>query len=755
MKVLFAVSNEEISENIVKKYQREYKEIISYKNVYYFNAILKELQKDKTYDRIVISEDLENFTSNQYDQIDKFIFEKLDSISDEASNYQGDNIPIILICADRRTKSEQMLIKLFGISIYDALLGPDRNIDELCKLINKPRSKKEAKIYYKIDSEDVNYKPENENDVSEVEIQNILAHYKRLGKNEEKYLESFDNIASQYNDVQLRIICKFLPLNVRAVLEEKSPKYQKVMSFNSKVTDKLRKGKHNEEANGTSEKLLKTVNTKETLLSKPVVIPNAVNLQNTKKLTKPKPVEEKKEEEDPLKQIEREINTYVKNENGFVQTQQTKTTKQEENLRIAETEEKTEEVESKPAPKRGRGRPRKNPLPEEDAPKKKRGRPKKNTEDENQLQIQDEEDLIMPGIEETTKQEENLVMPGLEEEQEENIIMPGLEEKAEELGMKETIEPKENEIRPINTIGQISKTEQTINTEIDISSLLTGNKKLACFVGTSKNGTSFIVNNVAQILSTHGISTAILDLTQNRNSYYVYTNNIEDLRNTAIYCFQNLINGNPKGIQANKNLTVYTSLPDDNEIIENAGEILQTLVKNYSVVLIDCDFKTPLSYFSYAQEIYLVQSMDVLTIQPLTSFLNELRSKNILDEKKLRIILNKVEKLKKASEKVIIGGMSSYNDPAMTYMVELFDKNLIKYISIPFDEQVYVKYLDGLIDCEISLKGYPKNIIQILTELANMIYKNTAGTTSYRPPTVNGNGFSPSINSTLEQMRKY
>ena len=46
MKVLFAVSNEEISENIVKKkYQREYKEIISYKNVYYFNAILKELQK--------------------------------------------------------------------------------------------------------------------------------------------------------------------------------------------------------------------------------------------------------------------------------------------------------------------------------------------------------------------------------------------------------------------------------------------------------------------------------------------------------------------------------------------------------------------------------------------------------------------------------------------------------------------------------------------------------------------------------------
>ena len=59
MKVLFAVNNDDISEAIIKKYQKEYKEILSYKNVYYFNAILKELQKDKGYDRVVISEDLE------------------------------------------------------------------------------------------------------------------------------------------------------------------------------------------------------------------------------------------------------------------------------------------------------------------------------------------------------------------------------------------------------------------------------------------------------------------------------------------------------------------------------------------------------------------------------------------------------------------------------------------------------------------------------------------------------------------------
>ena len=45
MKVLFAVGNEKISEAIIKEYQKNYSEEIISKNVYYFNAIQKELQK--------------------------------------------------------------------------------------------------------------------------------------------------------------------------------------------------------------------------------------------------------------------------------------------------------------------------------------------------------------------------------------------------------------------------------------------------------------------------------------------------------------------------------------------------------------------------------------------------------------------------------------------------------------------------------------------------------------------------------------
>ena len=766
MKILFAVSNEEISESIVKRYQKEYKQIISYKNVYYFNAILKELQKDKSYDRIVISEELEAFTHTQYDQIDKFIFEKLDGISDEASNTRGNDIPIILICSDRRVKSEEMLVKLFGIGIYNAVLGTDRSVEEVCKLINRPRSKKEAKNYYQIDSENVSYQSENENDVSEIEIQNILAHYKRLGKNEDKYLESFDNIAAQYNDTQLRIISKFLPLNVRAVLEERSPKYQQIMSFNNSVSDKIRtKEGEKQESNGPTETLL-NLGKKEVVMSRPVVIPSSVNMTGGKKLSRQKsptqvqmPIPEKEEKE--------EVNIEP---DAF------------EEIETVSTPE-PEEVVEKPV-KRGRGRPRKNPVPEAKTEtttatpvKRGRGRPRKNPIPVVQVEEQEKEQEKEP-------EEEMTVLPGLETEQSTNItqepeemILPGISEEVnsyeQNTQSNDTFERTDTsdifsnysnynheENTPIsNSYSPVRETptiDRTIETEkVDLSPLLTPDKKIVTFVGTGKNGTSFIVNNLAELLSTSGVNVAILDTTKNRNSYYIYTKNEEQLREIATNSIQGLTTGIARGIEVNKNLTVYTSLPDDSEDIVHADRILETLLKNHSLILIDTDFNTPLRYFEQSQETYLVQTLDVLTIQPLTAFLRELKAKNILDEKKLRIVLNKTVKIKGITDKTIIGGMAFYNDPSMSFMTELFDRNMIKYVSIPFEEETYTKYLEGVIECNISLKGYSKVFMQTLKELGNMVYQ--PGTGAYTPPTAKGyatrSTFSPNMNATLNQMK--
>ena len=49
MKVLFAVSNENITTSVISKYQQKYKEIVTSKNVYYFNAIKLQKVLEKIY----------------------------------------------------------------------------------------------------------------------------------------------------------------------------------------------------------------------------------------------------------------------------------------------------------------------------------------------------------------------------------------------------------------------------------------------------------------------------------------------------------------------------------------------------------------------------------------------------------------------------------------------------------------------------------------------------------------------------------
>ncbi len=230
MKILFAVSNENVSNKIVDSYKNKYGETVSFKNVFYFNAIIREIQKDKTYDRIVVSEDLEPFSNNNYDIIDKFIIERLQEISYEAKNAQNHKIDIIVICTDRRTKSSFVLAKMFEYQIYNALVGSDRRIDNVCDLIQNPRTQQEAEEYYKIEMAS-NSMSSIVDDVSEQEVQNILIHYKKLGKNEDRYTDSFNNIAAQYTDKQLKIIIKCLPINVRAVLEAECPKYQELVTY--------------------------------------------------------------------------------------------------------------------------------------------------------------------------------------------------------------------------------------------------------------------------------------------------------------------------------------------------------------------------------------------------------------------------------------------------------------------------------------------------------------------------------------------
>lgn len=903
MRVLFAVNNEKISEAITKKYQSMYKEIISGKNVYFFNAIIKELQKDKSYDRIVIGEDLEPYANNNYEVIDNFLYDKLDSISDEASNSREGDIPIILIATDRRERRDSLLAKLFSMGIYNVLIGQDRRIDNVCKLINMPRTKKEAKVYYGIDGEEVEYTDSNMDTVKEEEIQHILNHYKKLGKNEDLYVKSFEEIAEQYTDTQLKLITKYLPLNVRAVLEERCPKYQQVMigSVKNQVT-KGRTGKKittkNIESKNVNKIELIDKELQKAKLTKPVVIPSAINMQNVKKAytTKQDTTQEVLnstnstmhdiEQNNVMPRIEQSDDAFsslfdeepenvqpnIQNnpvpkyiepkpiEQEYVQPITLQQGDNNLNLQqfgketntMPENEESNQTEPVQPV-KKGRGRPRKEKTPEEIAMeeakvKKGRGRPKKIVEPEEKVgneavtlpepeedddinlfdlnnqvssnvQEQNSDDVMLPGFEDETpapkfeqpvenkpvdffkrdfnndlfENNEMPQLPGMESFNNNKIVEPQEENKPEEKNEYEenggylggdlqqnntqnltnsemnnysnSFEyfNKNNQIQGSNAINTVANNTQNENTAT--SNLVTSDCKIVSFVGTSKNGTSFLVNNLAVLLSNKGIKTAILDLTKNKNAYYIYTLNEDALREKSFRCIDGLRSGVADGIQVSKNLTVYTTLPGENPSIDDYENILDTLSKNYSLVLLDCDFDTNFNYFAESHEIYLVQTYDILTIQPLTAFLNELKYKNILNPNKLRIVINKTLKLRKLTDKMVIGGISCYNDPASTYINTLFDKDNVKYTTIPFEDQTYGRYLERLVDCEISLNGYSKIFLDALQRLGDMVYPLIANEKNKTKPTKNYNdyskknvkntnySFNSNMNATLNKMR--
>ena len=728
MKVLFAVSSEKISDTIVKRYQKEYREILSYKNVFYFNAILKELQKDKTYDRVVISEDLEQFSNTNYDQIDKKIFDRLDNISDEAEDINGTDTPIILICSDRHTKGSSFLVKIFGIGIYNALLGGDRKIQDICRLINKPRMKKEAKQYYRIDADDVNYSKQSDKEVDENQIINITNYFKRLGKNTSKYAESFEKIANDqgYTQEQLKIIVNCLPANVRKVLAKESLTYQKLMNITTSGDADQMSNEELEQNTGIKVDLL---NNLESSVSGPIVIPSSVKTSKNKKIPSAGKVDSGETLDIPnIENKGTKVKKVVKDskEESLLKKKKKKHPVDEDDDLDLEFDPIVEE----PTKLKKKKKKKVHSDVESDGPissgkkKKKKKKKKHHVEDDdedlvssiNDLdEFDDDEDMEIPGHSsrksyDDDDDDDDIDLPGMDN-------LDDLDEEASLINFDESEDDEDGDDGRAKSLK--SKVDYSMS---NLNSLLTKDKKIVTFVGTTKNGTSFLVNNLATLFSSLGINTAILDMTSNRNAYYMYTNNEESLRNIALNSISKLQKGFAEGIQVNKNLVVYTSLPNDGKLYDDAEPILSTLVQNHSLILIDCDFSTSPAYFASCQEIYLVQSMDVNTIQPLTAFLRDLKAKGVLESERVRVVVNKEIAVKNFNTKAIINGMSFYNDPSMSFMTELFNKDLVKAYTIPFEEKVYSKYLDSIATCNISLNGYTKTFNDKLKTLGGAVY---------------------------------
>ena len=902
MKVLFAVSNSNITDSVVSRYQQKFKEIITSKNVYYFNAIINELQKDKTYDSIVISEDLEPISNNNYEAIDKFILEKMDRISDEASKVTGEDIPIIFICSDRRSNNDKLLRSLFSMSIYNALVGNDRSVNKVCDLINKPRNKKEAKKYYQIenDNEVVDYISQNgkEELVSEAQMQSILSYYKKIGTNEKKCVEAFDRISQQYDQTQLRLIVKMLPMAVKAILEEKSATYQRLMTGGT-VLSNGSDNRYNKNINSPKLDFLEK-DLESSKITAPVVIPSSINV-NENKNTMPSNNSFNQNNyaqqamnnnfennqyasnyinngltnninNQPQTGIQNQYNdlfTPVSNQNAQVSINERQANISTDNQINAGVQNQinTEEVTPEPV-KRGRGRPRKIKPTETvtKEPKRGRGRPRKvaveptvnsqpNPVEENNIQqsningmqseinsnqvelnnikpefgnqqvqnnmfdnsmsnqnlqaspyetavnnvnnnqinnspyetsinnnsfdainnnayetMQNPYNQMNTGVygEKTNNQNSQMFNSDMNSSFEMNNTNP-YDQQLNNNFQNANNNPYDKQINmnSFDNQNQFGNSEQFNNqnsfgnqgqfngqvgsdlinnsqpqNNFEVNNMMpnTTKGKIVSFVGTTKNGTSFVVNNLAQYISQNNVKVAILDVTQNKNAYYMFTNNDPKLMQVASTSIQNLAAGNINGIKVNNNLTVFTSLPGDlNVNMANPNQVINTLQNNFDVCLIDSDFETDVNYFTQSNEIYLVQTMDAFTIQPLTKFLSSLKSRNILDENKLRVVINKYVKLKRLDYKLIIGGMSKYNEPSMTLQRDLFNPDIIKSVIIPFSEKNYAKYLEEIAMCQLSLNDYTQDLLSALENLKQMVFPQMQNNTTQSNNRMYGN----------------
>ena len=620
MKVLFAVSNEKITEQVVAKYQVMYNELLSYKEVYYYNAVVKELEKTKDYNAIVIDESLESVSNDKGDQ---YLLNNLDAITDVAVNNDNTQIPIILICKADRQPAEEFLEKIYKIGIFNALILKDRKISKICEYINNPRNKKDAKKYYQINVDDTEVVADTEEDsIAKTELKNILNYYAKLGNDTSKYSETFDRIAEQYTDVELVYIIARFPENVKNVLMNENQRFRNLMNIDPKKLQQMELAKKQQEALEKQKKAEAVKMQKENQAINVNIEPKPEeNMVNTPNISNEYNIEEPKEE-------------------------------------IASNNDIKPKVE------------------------------------QNKIEINSSNiDSNVNNVNKDVQVNNNHI---------------------------------ENNTPYINYNNQTINMNMVNNTQVQNVTTQINNKNVFSFVGTSKNGTSFLVNSLGILFSSIGINTAIVDLTKNKNDYYMCTNNEERLREIATLSIIKLEKGIAEGVQINKNLSVYTGLPTNDTNKLNSKMVIDTLKKNHTLILLDCDFETNLEYYTYSNQIFTVQSLDVLTMQPLTIHLKKLKELGIISDSKISIILNKEVPVKGLTKKLMIGGLSMYNSPNMEERVELFNKDNVKVYSVPFDIQAYQKYLENIVHCKFEIAGYPKKFITELKLIAENIYPEIA-----------------------------
>ena len=244
-------------------------------------------------------------------------------------------------------------------------------------------------------------------------------------------------------------------------------------------------------------------------------------------------------------------------------------------------------------------------------------------------------------------------------------------------------------------------------------------RKTVCFVGAPKVGTTFCINAIGTYLAKQKVKTAIVDLTRKRDMYTIYTYDNTGKRNIAGDSLKYASSGKNEPLIYDK-LSIYTAVPGEDRKSYNPSVLVDTIVKNNNVVLIDADFSTPLDYFRLAQDIYIVQDMNILNISQVTMFLRELKQRGIGMDK-IKIVINKYVDCSLTS-KDIVDGIATYTSYDLKMFDELFNPKRIQYFILPFDVENYKKYIEMVYKYSNKFSSFTKEFQNNLNQIINTIY---------------------------------
>ena len=745
MRVLFALNNDSNSRKIAQCYQESNgNERIEYKCVYYFRSLIDEVKKNKNYDRIIIHENLETISVKNQDAIDKFLFNNIDKVTDECGKAD-----IIIICSENRTNRDDFIKKLFNIGIYTILTGDDRTVGNLCKYIKKPLTKKEAKSRYEIDVDSNPY--EEDNNVNEIEIRNIIAFYEKNRGDYDKVIKGFDSLYDQYTMNKLRIIIGYLPGDVQNMLANGSEKFRIVVGINGAQFSNVPPPGQNPNRGRKGASDMQFVEQPPMGPQQPPMGPQQPPMGPQQPPMGPQqppmgpqqppmgpqqppmgpqqpPIVEEKEDvaklqenstsnmpkrpempSQPISQVQPQIKVEVSQAN----TQPNKP-KMDAPVMVS--------VKVPNNPNLGmRTEPNKPKIPV---------KPTMNKIEENidkeQIPVVEIPKPTPPPVMETPKP----TPPVMETPK---PTPPPVVETPKPTPPPVMETPKTNPtpmagqtfVPPVPPMGGNAQGGfQTITQVIDKTSIQTvyetpsDYKKAIAFVGSHKVGTTFTINAIAAALTSNGIKTAIIDLTRNKDMYMIYAANDDEMKEVAANSLANLSAGVDLPLRIGR-LSIYTALPRNDKTKYDCVRMLDVARKENTVVLIDADFTTPLEVFRLVQNIYIVQDMDILNLMPITMFLRELKHRDV-DITKSSIIINKYVRCALAIPK-LIEGLSYFSNPEMTFVDELLPKNVRKFM-LSFDEQNYIRYVEGVYYNKMNFSGFSDQFKQELATIVQDVY---------------------------------